>query len=196
MGWRTELATGVRGSTFSKGKGPKGRFNYRTPTAEGRFDMRESAQDVVDDAREGYGRAVRTGGKARGGITWPRTDRFGVTRVYRGEGSTRLGATILSADERRKLRSQKRKKKQNPKEAEAMRRAAMRARVQTLARNEEEKVKAKVRATPRGGLGLFAEPLAYGIAGAIKTKSPSGFLKGLNAWKDLYAPSKPSGPSL
>ena len=56
--------------------------------------------------------------------------------------------------------------------------------------------RARARKTPRGGLSLLAEPLAYGIAGGIKTGSIGGVLKGLNAWKDMYMPSKPSGPSV
>jgi hypothetical protein len=54
---------------------------------------------------------------------------------------------------------------------------------------------ARSRMTPRGGLSTFAEPLAYAIAGGLKTKSVGGVVKGLNAWKDMYMPSKSSGPS-
>jgi len=54
---------------------------------------------------------------------------------------------------------------------------------------------AKSRMMPRGGLSVFAEPLAYAIAGGLKTRSVGGVVKGLNAWKDMYMPSKSSGPS-
>lgn len=55
---------------------------------------------------------------------------------------------------------------------------------------------AKSRMMPRGGLSVFAEPLAYAIAGGLQTRSVGGVVKGLNAWKEGLMPSKKSSPLL
>lgn len=114
-------------SAFPK-KGPRP-SNMKQPTAEGRFEQHFNRMDIIEDSVEGYGGAFRAGGKARGGITWPRTDRFGVTRVYRGDASTRMAAADIASHSRAKVQKAKR--------------AAMRKRVKALARKRELEAKGK-----------------------------------------------------
>lgn len=67
----------------------------------------------------------------------------------------------------------------------------------TVARMPKVRPKAKPSWGGRtGAASIFAEPLAYGIAGGIKSKSFGGVLGGLKAWKEKYMPSKSSGPLL
>jgi hypothetical protein len=178
------LASGVRGSTFSKEKGPKGLSNNRVPTAQGRFMQRMDAQDILDDVKRGDGRAVSVGGKPRrGGL--PRTNRRGVTNVNRGNASQRMAASVLRGNMRRRKAAQARRADPGG----AVNWAARQARRKRVAQNEV--ARGRLPGAGRGLAGVAAAPLAYGIAGAIKTKSTKGFLKGLNTYGKALNPTPP-----
>lgn len=67
----------------------------------------------------------------------------------------------------------------------------------TIARMPKVRPKTKASWSGRAGAAsIFAEPLAFAVAGGIKNKSFGGVLDGLKAWKEKYMPSKPSGPLL
>lgn len=140
------LASGVKRSTFSKAKGPKGLSNSQAPTAQGKFMQRMDVQDILEDAR-----AVSVGGRPRkGGV--PRTNKRGVTNVNRGNASQRMAANVLKGNMRRRKNAQARRADPGGAVNWAARQA-MRKRVQNLARNQELAQKEVARVDSLFGVG-------------------------------------------
>lgn len=102
--------------------------NMRQPSYEGKRSQYAEHMVSIEESLYENIPAVRSGGRARRGHTVPRTDRRGVTRVYRGDLPTRLAAADVAAVGRA--------------QAQKAKSAAIKKRVKDLARKRELEAKA------------------------------------------------------